>query len=174
MSKIKRFFTAMILITAVTALSAGEQKTVTVRVDGLACPFCAYGLEKRLSKVEGVQDVKIFVDEGRAELEARQDGFVDLEEVEPAVRKAGFTPRIIKVEVTGQVIDWNGEPALLVAGSQDRFLLDNTELIGKLQELLAKQGRQSKVTVAGTLKEVVPEGHHGHPLTLWLEKYEIL
>ena len=152
---------------------AAQVKKVTVEVDGLSCPFCAYGLEKRLSKVEGIQDVKIFVDEGRAELEAKQDGPVDLEEVEPAVRKAGFTPRIIKVEVTGQVIDWNGEPALLVVKSQDRFLLDNPELIGKLQELLANQDKQSKVTVTGTLKEVVAEGHHGHPLTLWLEKYEI-
>ncbi len=169
----KKILFTLVLMILTAPFGAAQVKKVNVEVDGLSCPFCAFGLEKRLSKVEGIRDVKIFVDEGRAELEARQDEFVDLEEIEPAVRKAGFTPRIIRVEVTGQVIDWNGEPALLVAGSQDRFLLDNAELIGKLQELLAKQGRQSKVTVTGTLKEVVPEGHHGHPLTLWLEKYEI-
>ncbi|MDA2926067.1 heavy-metal-associated domain-containing protein [Acidobacteria bacterium AH-259-G07] len=169
----RKIFLALVLMILAAPFGAAQVKKVTIEVDGLTCPFCAYGLEKRLSKIEGVREVKIFVDQGKAELEARQEGLVDLQEVEPAVRKAGFTPRIIRVEATGQVVDWNGEPALLVAQGQVRFVLDNAELIGKLQELLAEKGTQSKVTLTGRLKEIVPEGHHGHPLTLWLERYEI-
>ena len=41
---------------------------VTVQVDGLSCPFCAYGLEKRLKKVENVADLSIQVDQERAVL----------------------------------------------------------------------------------------------------------
>ena len=82
----KKMLFTLVLMILTAPFGAAQVKKVTIEVDGLSCPFCAFGLEKRLSKVEGVQDVKIFVDEGRAELEARQDGFVDLEEVEPAVR----------------------------------------------------------------------------------------
>ncbi len=39
---------------------------VTVQVDGLSCPFCAYGLEKKLRKVENVARIEIRVNEGRA------------------------------------------------------------------------------------------------------------
>ena len=51
-----------------TAQSAQElgMLEVSVQVDGLSCPFCAYGLEKKLRKVENVASIEIRVNEGRA------------------------------------------------------------------------------------------------------------
>ena len=43
---------AMALIWNVAAFAAGTE--YQLRVDGLACPFCAYGIEKKLKKTEGV------------------------------------------------------------------------------------------------------------------------
>ena len=39
---------------------------VRVQVDGLSCPFCAYGLEKKLRRVDNVAELEIQVGEGRA------------------------------------------------------------------------------------------------------------
>ena len=57
---------AAFLATSVFAASpVGAQITrVTVRVDGLSCPFCAYSLEKKIKAVEGTKEPVINVEEG--------------------------------------------------------------------------------------------------------------
>ncbi len=98
MSKIKRFFTAMVLLATITALSAAEQKTVTVRVDGLACPFCAYGLEKKLKKIEGVEKLEIKRNDGLVTLYYKADAKIDKQIIDKKVMEAGFTPRELQIE----------------------------------------------------------------------------
>jgi len=73
---------------------APEQK-IRVRVDGLSCPFCAYGLEKKLLKIDGVKAVEISVDEGEALLTLDGDTGVAEETIKKEVKDAGFTPREI-------------------------------------------------------------------------------
>jgi len=75
----------------------GGQKVVVVRVDGLSCPFCAYGLEKKLKNMEGVDKVEIRIDKGIAIVTMKEGQSVNLEKVKEAVKKAGFTPRKIEV-----------------------------------------------------------------------------
>ncbi len=74
--------------------SSGD--TVTVRVDGLSCPFCALGLEKNLKKIDGVTDVSIKLEEGTATLEVKEGANPSDEEITKRVKDAGFTPREIK------------------------------------------------------------------------------
>jgi len=35
-----------------------------MRVDGLACPYCAYGIEKHLKKIDGVEEIEVDLDNG--------------------------------------------------------------------------------------------------------------
>ncbi len=64
-------------------------------VKGLACPYCAYGLEKKLKKLSMVQEIEVQMDEGRVLVAFRED-----QHPEPAafealvarvVKEAGFT-----------------------------------------------------------------------------------
>lgn len=89
------------LIFPLTAL-AGEPVKVTVRVDGLSCPFCAYGLEKKIQMMEGVEEVTINVDRGTVEVEFRDKEFIEKDKLEEAVKEAGFTPGKIMVEDIGE------------------------------------------------------------------------
>ena len=84
---------------------------VNVQVDGLSCPFCAYGLEKKLRKVENVASLEIQVSEGRAVLKPKPGTSLDLRAVEQATRDGGFTPR--EVSVTARICprDRNSNPA---------------------------------------------------------------
>ena len=76
----------------------GEGVTVKVRVDGLACPFCAYGLEKKIKRIEGVKGLDIMLNEGLAIVYFDEDARIDEELLEEKVKEAGFTPRGITIE----------------------------------------------------------------------------
>lgn len=76
---------------------------ITVAVDGMACPFCGYGIEKRLRKVEGVAEVTIHLREGRAMVTAAEEASLDLDAIRRAVEKAGFTPGRLWLEASGRV-----------------------------------------------------------------------
>ena len=148
-------------------------ESVTLRVDGLACPFCSYGLSKELKKVEGIKEAEIFVDAGRVELEVEQGKLVDIDKLPAAVRSGGFTAREIKITALGRVEEWNGSPVLAVAPGDIKFLLEEGENLLRLQKALRAQGKTPLVTVSGQIKKENPEGHHGHPLTLQIERFEV-
>lgn len=71
------------------------EQQVRVRVDGLSCPFCAYGLEKKLLEIDGVKSVEISIDDGEALLTLDRDAEIAEETIKKEVKKAGFTPREI-------------------------------------------------------------------------------
>ncbi len=75
--------------------------TVKIEVDGLSCPFCAYGLEKNLNKVEGVQTIKIDVENAFVLLTISEGKSIDEETIRKNIKDAGFTPRSITKENDG-------------------------------------------------------------------------
>ncbi len=83
-------------------VAQAQVERVDLRVDGLACPFCAYGLEKKVSKLEGyeAESYKVRINEGMVSFSWRNDKPLDLDALGRAVDKAGFTLR----GVTGRVV----------------------------------------------------------------------
>jgi len=79
-------------IASVSAQEAGVS-SATIRVDGLSCPFCAYGLEKHLKKIAGVEGVDINMKDGKAIVHLKPDTRVDDAALKAAVKKAGFSAR---------------------------------------------------------------------------------
>ncbi|MBI4395789.1 MAG: heavy-metal-associated domain-containing protein [Elusimicrobia bacterium] len=69
---------------------------VQMRIEGMACPFCAYGVEKHLKKVRGVEEAKVNLGEGTAAVTLKPGAEVTAEQVRQAVRKAGFKASEIK------------------------------------------------------------------------------
>ena len=170
MRKITMTLASIVLL---ASISQAQINKVTVKVDGLACAFCAYGLQKGLERVEGVRDVKVYVDAGRAELQFKKGVSASLEEIVPAVKRAGYTPREIRVEATGWLVDWNGSPALALEGTDEKLLLNGSDVLKRLRQDLKEQGDSAKVTAVATLEQLMPAEHHGHPVTLRLEKFSI-
>ena len=68
---------------------------VVLRVDGLTCPFCAFGLEKKLTRLEAVDEVEINIRDGRVTLTLEEGASVSDAAIEKAVKDAGFTVRQI-------------------------------------------------------------------------------
>ncbi len=79
------------LIWALPAL-AGSDK-YRLYVDGLACPYCAYGVEKQVGALEGVEAVDIRIDEGVVAITMAPGARLTEEQARQAVADAGFTLR---------------------------------------------------------------------------------
>jgi mercuric ion binding protein len=85
---------AGLVLGAGTALAAGAQ--YKLRVAGLACPFCAYGIEKKLSEVRGVDEVETDIASGAVVVTMKEGESLDRAAAEAAVKAAGFTLRDIE------------------------------------------------------------------------------
>lgn len=62
-------------------------------VDGLACPFCAYGIEKKFTELPGVAAVDIDMDGGKVLVTMTLGATLSEKDARKAVRDAGFTLR---------------------------------------------------------------------------------
>ncbi len=112
---------ALFLLLVAAGSAVAQLRQVTVDVDGLACPFCAYTLEKELKKVAGVAEVAIHVADANAVLVAGEAGWIDLDAIDDAIREAGFTPRQTRLRVRGRLEEDAEGRLYLVAGGHRRF-----------------------------------------------------
>ncbi len=89
-SNLAKAMVALAVIFLVTGAGLAETKYV-IGVDGVSCPFCAYGLEKRLKKVENVESISIDMNKGHAVVIAKPGATIKEEDLRKAVKKAGFS-----------------------------------------------------------------------------------
>ncbi|WP_337847922.1 heavy-metal-associated domain-containing protein [Sphingomonas sp.] len=81
---------ALVAIGLASAAVAAQPR-YQIEVAGLACPFCAYGIEKKLRAIEGVERVETNIKEGTVVVVLKEGATLDRARVERAVREAGFT-----------------------------------------------------------------------------------
>lgn len=91
-------FVLLIMAILLPPVVGWAKEKVTVEVSGLSCPFCAFGLEKKLKQLPGAEKVTIQVDEGKAEIGVAEGKKITKEQVEQAVKDAGFTPGKVTIE----------------------------------------------------------------------------
>ena len=79
-----------------TIPALADPRVYALHVDGLACPFCAYGIEKQLATIDSVESVAVDIARGVVIVTAAEAATVDEADLQQAVNDAGFTLR--KVE----------------------------------------------------------------------------
>ena len=77
-----------------SVLAAGTR--YEMRVDGLACPFCAYGIEKKLKAVEGASDISVDLDKGLVIVNIAEGKELTEAQMKKLFNDAGFTYRSMK------------------------------------------------------------------------------
>lgn len=74
--------------------AANAQSAVyMLEVDGLACPFCAYGIEKKLSAIDGVEKIDVDIKSGQVIVTMTGGASLSEGRARQAVKDAGFTLR---------------------------------------------------------------------------------
>ena len=73
------------------AETSSASREVIIKVEGMFCPFCTYGVEKRLRKLEETGDVQIDLATGEAIVTLKQEAEFIEAHFDVAIEKAGFT-----------------------------------------------------------------------------------
>lgn len=82
-----------LLLASLWAMPVWAGEVYKLYVDGLACPFCAYGVEKKVGNVEGVEKVEIDIDGGLVSVTMAEGSTLDEATAKRAVDEAGFSLR---------------------------------------------------------------------------------
>ena len=154
-----------------------------VQVDGLGCPFCAYGLEKKFKEFKGIKKVAIDIETGDFSFMYPSEKALTMDAVIAQVEKAGYTPNEAQItRADGKVETSGGNTTVLskesIVVSQQLFAagkcgmcearIENTVLgiPGVTAAVWNKENQQLKVTydksqttIDGIQKEVANAGH---------------
>ncbi|MFB6262454.1 MAG: heavy-metal-associated domain-containing protein [Bradymonadaceae bacterium] len=106
-SHVRRLLSAALflvgLLFAGPALAQIDQ--YTVGVDGMACPFCAYGIEKKLKALEGVSSLEIHIEKGTVDVSVGEGKTVTPDDIQTAIQEAGFELRDLEIRGKATLTD---------------------------------------------------------------------
>jgi len=140
-----------------------ETERIEMRVDGMTCPFCVYGIEKKLKGVAGIEDASANLKTGIVDITVNNGNEVDVDKLKKAVEESGFTPGEIKVTATGSVTEYRGYAALKVAGSEQVFRLVGKREHGKEESLSKEKMDEIRAATKNGAELITVTGHiHAH------------
>ena len=114
--------TFIILLSIGFSTSLAQSNEVKIRVDGLSCPFCAYGLEKKLNDLDGVEIINIDFEEGLVLMKVTDPGKISEEAIRAKIVEAGFTPK--EIVFTAENKKPNNDDQILLSAA-DKFVNSN-------------------------------------------------
>ncbi len=164
---------ALGLVLGLSAIPArAEMRAAELRVNGMSCPFCTFGIEKKLRHVSGVNEVEVFLDEGQIRLVLSAENTATVQDIESAVDDAGFQLSGLSVDVEGTLVEDDGA-MVLQAGAASRYRLVERNA-GSVQRLSPEAKRRVRTKAAGGKVLVSGEVHsHGDdPPALLVERVE--
>jgi len=103
-----------------------EMDQFEVQVDGLGCPFCAYGLEKKFKEFKGIKKVAIDIETGDFSFSYPAEKALSMDAVVKQVEKAGYTP------ITSKITRSTGDIEL----SESNTTVLSKESVAKTQKML--------------------------------------
>lgn len=89
-------FSAILLMGSMQSSFATAGTHYNIRVDGLACPFCAYGIEKKFKAMKGVSNIKVDLDNGVVSVDAKEGLELKEDKLKKLFHDSGFTYRSMK------------------------------------------------------------------------------
>lgn len=122
-----RFAFQGVTLTALTFLGGASYAeglvTVEQRIYGMDCAPCAFGTERALGKLAGVEAVTVSLNDGEAVLRFADQSPTTLAEIHAVIRNNGFTPKEAVVTVIGE-LERSGDTLVLATRNADRYVLE--------------------------------------------------
>ncbi len=79
------------IIQGQTTTKQQERVYIKIEIKGMACPYCAFGMEKKLKEISGVNNVEIELKEGLAYISTLKEQKPSKESIQDIILNAGFT-----------------------------------------------------------------------------------
>jgi len=139
---------AFLVFLMVPDSSAAQLREVQQTVYGMDCAPCAYGLEKRMKRMDGVQDASVSLNKGLAHMEFESDHSATLQSIRIAIIESGFSAEEATVRVSGTLLQ-DGDDWLLLAG-EERFALPSPPPLAQADSRVTLTGRVAKNKIPNT------------------------
>ena len=97
----------MIGILGIGTVSAQIAK-VDQEVYGMDCAPCAYGLERGLEKLDGLEKVQVSLNDGKAYLDLANNNNLSLRQIQEEVKKNGFSAKNAEIVIKGNFVEQDG------------------------------------------------------------------
>lgn len=94
---------------ASSAATPETLRVIQVKILGMSCPFCAYGVEQKLKKLDGVEQLTVELESGIATLTMEAGADVSNRTLKETVEDAGFEPAAIARSFASEHEDWHPE-----------------------------------------------------------------
>lgn len=125
----------IIVVTVFGIISSNAQITkVDQEVFGMDCAPCAYGLERGLKKMDGIEKVQVSLNDGKAYLDLTANNNLSLKQIQKEVKVNGFSAKNAEVVLEGQFIKEDNTLKIKVK-NEEYYLTSNTgqSVINSLQ-----------------------------------------
>jgi copper chaperone CopZ len=102
---------------------------VTIEVNGIVCSFCAYGLEKALGKMDGIDDahygngVLVEIESQRVTFAFKKGAAIDFADVYERIKDAGYDPVRFHFRVAGIASQSEGQWRIAATHPAQEFSL---------------------------------------------------
>ena len=149
-----RLLTPLAVLLAIALAPPAHAQILEARqaVFGMDCSPCAYSLERRLGRLDGVEGVTVSLNESEAVVRLRNGNAARLGALREAVREAGFDPRATALRLAGTLRQSDGRWTL-VTPTGERFHVV-TAAADARDALRARDGQ--RVVVTGRVAEGAP------------------
>ena len=136
--------------TTTTEAQKAERDQYTIQVDGLGCPFCAFGLEKKFKEFKGIKGVKIDMETGVFNFTYPSDKPLSIEEVQVQVDKAGYTPMTTKIVRADGTVEEQKMELPVFEINEDAVVTEILKVSGKC-EMCEKRIERASVYLIGVI-----------------------
>ena len=94
-----------IVVLSIFSLSGAMAQLTKVdqEVFGMDCAPCAYGLERGLKKMDGLESVQVSLNDGKAYINLTSDNQLTLQKIQQEVKTNGFSARAAEVVLLGEL-----------------------------------------------------------------------
>lgn len=118
--------------------SSAQIQKVDQEVFGMDCAPCAYGLERGLKKMDGVKNVQVSLNEGKAHLELSENNHLSLDQIQEEVRKNGFSAKKAEILLKGKLEKGNDGWKIILYNEE--FLVSNVTSSSVLSRMQSGTG----------------------------------
>lgn len=146
------WFLPLVLI---AQLGYGQLLQVNQTVFGMDCAPCAYGVEKGLQKLPGVNAAKVSLNKGKALITLNPVNNITLLTIRKNIIDNGFSPRDAEVKMKGSLKRLNGEMFIQV---QSESFWINPKSNPSIVSRLSKMASGSIVTISGQVNNAAGKG----------------
>lgn len=145
-----------------------EIEKVEIGVDGLSCPFCVWGLEKKLKEVKSIDKISVYLKQAKAEVSLKPNTPLNIDNIKKAVKEAGFSVSYIYIIATGNLVEKKDQILFYIKGLGQEFSVYETDTMSKAK-LLEIVKSNVTIRIEGKIHE-----HKEMAPSLSIEKIELL